>query len=57
MLNEAEKSNVPAAIFKFLAWTFILIGVGSFMFHFVHGLQTELNRLSERLVHLICSSQ
>lgn len=53
MINEAEKSNVAAAVLKFIAVSLIIAGVGSFMVHYVHSLQLALNDLTERLVHLI----
>jgi hypothetical protein len=53
MINEAERSNVAAAVLKFLAVSLIIVGAGSFLLHFVHSLQLALNTLTERLVHLI----
>lgn len=53
MLNEIEKRNVPAAIFKFFAWGSILIGVGFPIVHFFFRLNIEFKSLAERLVHLL----
>lgn len=53
MLNERERSNVPLAVFKFLAVSLIILGVGSFLVHFVSGIDSALNTITERLVNLI----
>ena len=53
MLNEIEKQNVSAAIFKFLLWGAILVAVGFWLVDLSHHLTAELNSISERLVHLL----
>lgn len=53
MLNEIEKQNVSAAIFKFAAWTGIIVGVAYPLVHFAFRLSMEFKSIAERLVNLL----